>query len=194
MPRLNPAPGGEKGIQMTTATGSIAETITRTLERTKGLANALVEGTTSEQFARQPQADGKTINTNHGAFVYGHLSLYPKMILEILGKDSSVIAHPEKFAELFMHGVDCRDDSEGTIYPSKDEIVSYFNTAHDEVISTIKTLDDDTLNAAFAGDEWYVEMAGTPAALCIFMLHDHYMFHLGQMSAWRRCMGLGSAT
>ncbi|MBL4590697.1 MAG: DinB family protein [Phycisphaerales bacterium] len=179
---------------MTTATSSVAETITRTLQRTTDLANALLEGTTAEQFARMPSADGKTINTNHAAFVIGHLSIYPKMILEILGQDSSAIAHPDKFADLFMHGVDCQDDPDGTIYPSKDEIVGYFHKAHEEATKVINTLDDDTLNKAFSGDDWYVDFSKTPASLCIFMLHDHYMFHLGQLSAWRRCMGLGSAT
>lgn len=179
---------------MTTATSSMGQTITRTLSRTKGLADALLEGVNAEQFARMPQADGKAINTNHPAFVYGHLSIYPKMILDILGKDSSVIENPPKFADLFMHGVECQDDPNDDIYPSKDEIVSYFHKAHEVVTQVVSELDDETLNAAFSGDEWYVEMAQTPAALCIFMLHDHYMFHLGQMSAWRRCMGFGSAT
>ena len=80
------------------------------------------------------------------------------------------------------------------VYPSMDSIVKHFHAAHETVIKVIQGLDDDALNAAFTGDDWYVEMAGTPGALCVFMLHDHYMFHLGQLSAWRRCMGLGSAT
>ncbi|MCA9302614.1 MAG: DinB family protein [Phycisphaerales bacterium] len=178
---------------MTTATSSLAETITRTLERTAGLAGALLEGVKAEDFARMPKADGKTINTNHPAFVYGHLSLYPKTILDLLGKDSSAIDHPAKFSDLFMHGVDCQDDPDSTIYPDMETIVSYFKKAHEAVIEAIKGLDDDTLNAPFSGDGWYVEFAKTPASLCIFMLHDHYMFHLGQMSAWRRCFGLGHA-
>jgi len=179
---------------MTTATSSMAKTITRTLCRTKDLADSLLAGVTAEQFARFPVADGKPINTNHGAFVYGHLSIYPKMILDILGKDSSAIENPPKFADLFMHGVDCQDDPNGEIYPSMDEIVDYFRAAHEATIKVVSELDDDTLNTPFTGEDWYVEFAQTPASLCIFMLHDHYMFHLGQMSAWRRCMGLGSAS
>jgi hypothetical protein len=179
---------------MTTTTTSLGHTITRTLARTKDLADALLTGITAEQFARMPVADGKTINTNHGAFVCGHLSIYPKMILGILGLDASAIENPANFDELFMHGVDCQDDPNGDIYPSMDAIVKHFHSAHETVIKAIQGLDDDTLNAPFTGDDWYVEMAGTPAALCVFMLHAHYMFHLGQLSAWRRCMGLGSAT
>jgi len=179
---------------MTTATTSTAQTITRTLTRTKDLADSLLAGITAEQFARFPVADGKAINTNHAAFVFGHLSIYPKMILGILGLDASAIENPPKFDELFMHGVDCQDDSNGDIYASMDEIVAHFNSAHETVIKAIQGLDDEALNAQFTGDDWYVEFAQTPASLCIFMLHDHYMFHLGQLSAWRRCMGLGSAT
>jgi len=178
---------------MTTATSSVAETITRTLERTNGLANALLEGVNAEQFSAMPRADGKVINTNHPAFVYGHLSLYPKMLLGFLGKDASEIEHPAGFAELFMHGVDCQDDPSGANHPGKDEIVAYFNRAHKFATDTIKGMSDEELNTPLTGEEWYVEFAKTPAAICIFMLHDHYMFHLGQMSAWRRCFGLGQA-
>ena len=183
-----------KEIDMTTTTSSTAQTVTRTFSRTKGLANGLLEGVSAEQFARFPVADGKAINTNHAAFVYGHLSIYPKTILGVLGKDSSSIEIPAKFTDLFMHGVDCQDDPNGDIYPPMDEIVSYFNKAHDVLIDAINEIDDETLNAVFTGDDWYVDFAQTPASLCIFMLHDHYMFHLGQMSAWRRCVGLGPAS
>lgn len=179
---------------MTTTTTSMAQTITRTLTRTKDLADSLLVGITAEQFARFPVADGKPINTNHAAFVFGHLSIYPKMILGILGLDDSAIVNPPKFDDLFMHGVDCQDDPNADIYASMDKIVAHFNNAHETVIKAIQTLDDDALNVQFTGDDWYVEFAQTPASLCIFMLHDHYMFHLGQLSAWRRCMGLGSAT
>lgn len=178
---------------MTIATSSIADTITRTLERTTGLAAALLEGVNDADFSSMPKSDGKTINTNHPAFIYGHLSLYPKTIMDLLGLDGSSIEHPENFSELFMHGVECKDDPDGSHYPSKDEIVGYFNKAHETVIAAIKGLDDDALNAPFTGEGWYVDFAKTPASLCIFMLHDHYMFHLGQMSAWRRCFGLGHA-
>ena len=178
---------------MTTTTTSTAQTITRTLVRTKELADALLAGVTAEQFARFPVADGKPINTNHAAFVFGHLSIYPKMILGILGVESD-FENPAKFDDLFMHGVDCQDDPNGNIYPAMDEIVNHFRAAHETVTKVIQELDDEVLNAPFTGDDWYVEFAQTPAALMIFMLHDHYMFHLGQLSAWRRCMGLGSAT
>ena len=178
---------------MTIATSSMADTITRTLVRTNELANALLADVKADQFSSMPKSDGKTINTNHAAFVYGHLSLYPKLLLGFLGKDASAIEHPPKFAELFMHGIDCVDDRSCETYPGMDEIVEYFNRAHKFAIETIQSMSDEELNTQFTGDEWYVEFAKTPASLCIFMLHDHYMFHLGQMSAWRRCFGLGHA-
>lgn len=178
---------------MTTATSSIADTITRTLARTKELAAALLKDVKDSDFSTMPKSDGKVINTNHPAFIYGHLSLYPKTIMDLLGLDGSSIEHPENFAELFMHGVECKDDHDGSIYPSRDEIVSYFERAHETVIAKIQELDDETLNTPFTGEGWHVDFAKTPASMCIFMLHDHYMFHLGQMSAWRRCFGLGHA-
>jgi len=178
---------------MTTTTSTLAETITRTLQRTRGLADALLKDIPAEKFARFPEVGGQKIVTNHPAFVFGHLSIYPVKLLETLGIDAPEIAVPEGFAEAFENGVECRDDPNHSVYPAMDAITGYFNLAHDTAITRLAQVDDETLNTPFAGDAWYVESMRTPASFIIFMLHDHYMFHLGQVSAWRRCMGLGSA-
>ncbi len=178
---------------MTATTSSTqAQAITRTLSRTADLAQGLLTGVTAENFARMPQADGKAINTNHPSFIYGHLSFYPSYIFDLMGKDGSAIAIPEGWEDLFKHGVDCKDDVNGDIYPPMDEVLAYFKKAHEAVIEMINSCDDETLTKAFEGEGWHVDFAGTPAALTTFMLHSHYMFHLGQMSAWRRCVGLPS--
>jgi len=178
---------------MTMTASPLAETITRTLQRTRGLADALLKDIPAHSFARFPEAGGQTIRTNHPAFIFGHLSLYPVKQLEILGIDAPEIAVPEGFAEVFENGIECKDDPDGSIYPPMDTITGYFNLAHDTAITRLAQIDDDTLNTPFTGDAWYVDAMRTPASMIIFMLHDHYMFHLGQVSAWRRCMGLGSA-
>jgi DinB superfamily len=177
---------------MTTTASTTGQNITRTLARTAELAQGLLTGVTAEQFARMPQADGKAINTNHPCFIYGHLSIYPRFIFELMGKDGSAIDVPEGWEDLFKHGVECKDDVNGDIYPPMDDVLAYFKKAHEAVIEMINGCDDETLTKAFEGEGWHVDFAGTPAALTTFMLHSHYMFHLGQMSAWRRCAGLGS--
>ena len=178
---------------MTTTTSMLAETITRTLQRTRGLADALLDGIEPHQFACFPEIGGTLIETNHPAFVYGHLSQYPVMLLDVMEIDAPEIAVPEGFEELFKNGAECVHDPDRTVYPSKDTITGYFNTAYDIGITRLAQLDDATLDTPFQGDEWYAEAMKTPGSLINFLLHDHYMFHLGQISAWRRCMGLGSA-
>lgn len=177
---------------MTTTASTQGQNITRTLSRTAELAQGLLTGVTKGQFGRLPQADGKAIHTNHPAFIYGHLSIYPRYIFDLMGKDGSAIAIPEGWEDLFKHGAELKDDPKGDIYPPMDEILAYFKESHEAVIEMLNGCDEETLNKAFEGEGWHVDFAGTPAALSTFMLHSHYMFHLGQMSAWRRCVGLGS--
>jgi hypothetical protein len=43
-------------------------------------------------------------------------------------------------------------------------------------------------------DESRRERFPTVGAATNFLLNDHLMFHAGQVSAWRRAVGLGSVT
>lgn len=178
---------------MTTGTMTIAPMLTRTMERTLGLAQALLEGVRDEDFSSFPQIGSTTVETNHPAFIYGHLSIYPFMVASTLGLDASEIAVPEGFDELFKNGVECVHDPEGKTYPSREAIVSYFTRAHAFVFEGMKGLEDGAFLNGIEGNDWAADFFGNGGTMGVFMLHDHYMFHLGQMSAWRRCMGLGSA-
>ena len=51
--------------------------------------------------------DGKPVNTNHPAFVYGHLTTYGPRILALVGKESAAEAAPAGFDALFKAGVEC---------------------------------------------------------------------------------------
>lgn len=174
-------------------TMTMGELLTITTGRTMGLAKGLLTGIDAKDFARQPKSDGKTVDTNHPAFVYGHLALYPARVMGMLGMDASDIACPESYNTLFAAGVKCEDDPAGTKYPPMAEIVARFDTAYARLNEVVKGVDDAALAAPIQGNDRYREVFGTVGGAASFMMHDHLMFHLGQVSAWRRMMGLGSA-
>jgi len=175
-----------------TTTNRIGEMLTLSADRTLGLAKGLLTGVNAAEFAKQPTADGKVVNTNHPAFIYGHLALYPSEVMGHLGHDGSAVACPDSWQDLFKHGATCEHDPEASKYPPMDEIMAKFESGHAALIEAIKSTDDETLLKPIADEGWR-EFLHTNGAMAGFMVHNHVMFHLGQMSAWRRMMGLGSA-
>jgi hypothetical protein len=141
-------------------------------------------------FARKPRGEGgKIVNANHPAFVYGHLSLYAKAVAEKVGLDGSRLAAPAGFDALFDQGKECQDDPAGTIYPPMKTITEAFFNNYRGLLEILPKVPDAKL------------LEPNPTAkrfpligeFAMFLLTSHIMMHLGQVSTWRRCMGLGSA-
>ncbi|MFK7884674.1 MAG: DinB family protein [Phycisphaerales bacterium] len=176
----------------TTTENRIGEMLTLTTARTMGLAKGLLNGVDAKDFAKQPMADGKVIDTNHPAFVYGHLAIYPAKVMGMLGHDGASAACPDSWEEMFKNGAVCTHDADNSNHPSMDEIIAKFESGYAALIEATKATSDDVLLQPIAEEGWR-DVFGTNGGMVGFMLHDHFMFHLGQMSAWRRAMGLGSA-
>lgn len=154
-------------------------------------AEGLLKDVTKEMFARQPKGPKGTIDTNHPAFVYGHLGLYPKKIMEIAGGDASGLDAPAGFADLFEAGKECRDDPTGSIYPAMETVTSQFFSSHKTLFARLAELDDAQLAAPHGLDSDFAKKFPSRAAFAGFMVGPHPFVHIGQISAWRRCMGLG---
>ncbi len=169
--------------------GQIGTIITTATERVAGLGAGLLKDIDASKAARMPEG----INCNHPVFVYGHLSIYPQMVMGMLGQEAGETAVPESYNDLFMHGVECKDDTDGSIYPSLDEVVANCTRAYEALIAYAKNADDNLLVKDIEGNEGFKDAFGTNAAMIMFLIHDHPMFHYGQVSTWRRAMGLGSA-
>ena len=170
----------------------IAEIVTLGAQRTRAHAEKLLVGITPGMFARQPVIGGRKIETNHPAFVFGHLSLYPPRLLQLFECDSAAVDLPAKWSDLFQRGAACVDDAAGTHYPPLAELTAAYVRGYDAAIAAIAQAPDSAFTRPMP-DERYRSMLPTVGAAAFFMLNNHVMFHLGQVSAWRRCMGLGPA-
>lgn len=162
-----------------------ASTIVPAAKVSVGYAQALMEGVSSDRFARKPEG----VDTNHPAFCFGHLAIYPDWILGVIGRED--LAKPrDGFDELFKHGAECKDDPDGSIYPAMDEIMGYFTERHETLFGALEEISDDVF-AQVNPNENMRDMCPTIGSLVNFMLTSHAMMHCGQISAWRRMFGLG---
>lgn len=178
--------------------GQHSAAIAAPARRTRMYAERLMVGVTPAIAARKPVftkgGDTITIDANHPVFVLGHLALYPAQILGLIDRSdlSPSIAVPAAWEEKFKNGAPCQDDPSGTIYPAFSEICAAYFKATDAMLDAVESMDDAILLTPTA-HEGYAKIFPVTGPTLIFMLNNHTMMHLGQVSTWRRCMGLPPA-
>lgn len=154
----------------------------------------LLAGIPPHRFARLASPGGVTIQSNHPAFVYGHLTLYPAIVLRSCGLDDSPAARdappPADFERLFGRRVPCLDDPAGTIYPPMDAIVSAYQRAWRAGLDALRAIPDDAWTQPNRDPDRKATFT-TAGFAAVFLLCNHSAVHLGQVSAWRRMEGLG---
>jgi hypothetical protein len=154
---------------------------------------AMMKDVTPQMAARKPSPGGKVIDCNHPAWVYGHLALYSSRLCELAGIEPGPTAKPAGWDELFKNGTSCLDDPSGTIYPPIEQLQQHYLNGYRHVLAKIAEVSDDALNKPNPAGGRMTELFPTVGAMAVFMLVGHPMSHLGQVSTWRRAMGLGSA-
>ncbi|TWU16483.1 DinB family protein [Allorhodopirellula heiligendammensis] len=157
-----------------------------------GYAERLLQGIPASQFGRFAEVNGQTIHSNHPAFIIGHLSLYPSRVVAELGGNAEAINPSSQYESLFSPSASCVDDPDATIYPAMDEITEKFFTAQRAAIETLRASDDSLFPAETPLERMRAKFP-TIGSLHAFYLGGHVMMHLGQLSAWRRAMGMDPA-
>ena len=156
-------------------------------------AERIVAGIRPESFARLAAPGGTTIQSNHPAFVFGHLNLYPHRIMNALKLPPGPTAYPATYEALFKNGQPCLDDPKGNIYPPMKELVDLFSNAYKAAIAAVSAAPDNILTAPNPAEGRMRELFPTIGAALTFYLGGHVQNHFGQLSAWRRMMGLPAA-
>ena len=157
-----------------------------------GYAERLLKDVTPEKFARYAGVGDTVIESNHPAFVYGHLSLYAPRIIVQVGGDAAKLLPPPNFTELFSKDAKCVDDPDGSIYPPMDEVTSTMLDGYRAAADALERADDEVFTTENPNEAMRGKFA-TTGAMHAFYVGGHFMLHMGQMSAWRRAMGLGPA-
>ncbi|MBM4112499.1 MAG: DinB family protein [Phycisphaerae bacterium] len=169
---------------MPTATLSrFAPIVVPQLRLALGYAAKLVADVPADRFAHMPAP-----KVNHPAFNIGHLAIYPERVLEVVGR-RELAAPDERFVELFKAGTPCVEQ-DGR-YPAKDEIMKRFNGRWELVAATLPEIPDERFAEANPLEGRMRELLPTIGAMVNFLCGSHLQMHLGQVSVWRRLMGLG---
>lgn len=148
----------------------------------------------AERFARLPHGEVGAVPTNHPAWVYGHLSLYAPYVVKYAGdtEPAEALAAPEEWQDRFGMGSECLDDASGERYPDKAEIMAQFERGYAAALEATERAEDALFLAANPNEKMR-ERFPTVGTAIVFMLTTHTALHAGQVSAWRRMEGLGSA-
>ena len=89
-----------------------------------GYAERMLKDVRPNHFARFAKIGDTVIESNHPAFIYGHLSLYAPRVIEQVGGDAAKFSPSASFQQLFSKDAKCIDDAEGSLYPPMDEVTS----------------------------------------------------------------------
>ncbi len=170
---------------------SLGFTISDSLQLSLGYAERLLKGVNADQFARFGSPGGQVVESNHAAFVLGHLSLYAPIMLKDLGHNAPTT--PDAFQEVFSKNAQCVDDSRGTIYPPMDHVTEFFFSGYRTVLEALQATGDEAFQQPNPLGGPMAEKFPTLGSMHAFYAGGHMMMHLGQLSAWRRMQGIGAA-
>lgn len=145
-------------------------------------AKKLVADLSEAQMTARPA--GTTMN--HPAWILGHLSM-PQIWLKDMFKLPTVA--PARWAEMFNY---MTQPGQGP-YPAKAELVAMLEQTHQMLTALAGRLTDAQL-AAPVEDEEMRQYSPTAGDGLVGLMTTHESLHLGQLSAWRRAMGLPSVS
>ena len=143
----------------------------------------MVKDLLDEQMVWQPHGV-----VNHPAWILGHLALSSDGLARRLGLESTL---PDGWAETFGAGgvpSGAADD-----FPGRDRILDELAAQHARVADAVATANPTFFAAPFP-DERRRQTFPTLGDYAAFVMTAHEGSHIGQIAAWRRAMGLGSAT
>ncbi|WP_437204709.1 DinB family protein [Planctomicrobium sp. SH664] len=144
-----------------------------------GYLQMLLSDLQDEQLAAQPVA-----GTNHPLWTLGHLAVSADSCLGRFGSEKTL---PETWGKLFGPG--STPTSNPADYPSRQELLA----AVEERYATLCALVSGWTQAEAGQANPHPrlkEKLPTVEGLAAFILTGHYGIHLGQLSMWRRTMGL----
>lgn len=158
----------------------LASAISITWKRNRDYALRLVGDLTEAQMTAQP-APGQRMN--HAAWVLSHLNVY------------SPIAAAMLRGRPFADPLDARYGQKSEVsddpgeYEAKAILVEAFTRLHDDAARALEETTPEILASPTALERWRTQHP-LNGQMAMTLMVKHESFHLGQLSAWRRAMGL----
>jgi hypothetical protein len=135
----------------------------------------------ADQFTHQPAG-----LKNHPAWTVGHLAVSLDAAADLLGGGQEL---PENWSKLF--GMGSQPTGDAAAYPDKATLVASLESQCERVAAAYESATPGQL--AGQTPEAFRNMLPTVEAAIVFLLTGHHATHLGQLSSWRRAMGMDFA-
>lgn len=165
----------------------IKASIIRQYDFNLAYAKILVADLSPRQMTMTP-VDGLE---NHPSFTLGHLVSASAMVAEDLGAAPEISAGWHDLFSRNGPGDPRRPDPDKSKYPDKETLLLELNGQHEKVKKLLQQADDRQLAREIKWRFGY--LMPTLLDVVIFFCINHEAMHLGQLSAWRRAMGLPPA-
>ena len=139
----------------------------------------LVGDIADERMAEQPLP-----GVNHPAWILGHLAATADFASTLLGGEKTL---PPQWVPLFQPGskpTACRSD-----YPPKDELQRAFEQSFQQLRQKASAASTEQLSRPNTSAR-AKEALPTAKEMVAFLLTGHAGIHLGQLSMWRRLIGI----
>lgn len=161
----------------------LASAVAVTWKRNRDYALRLVSDVSDQDMTRQPRGLADNPRMNHPAWVLAHLNVYAPIAASML--------RGLPFADPVDHryGQKSEVSPDPAEYPSRAALIEEFTRLHDDAGEALAESTDAILASPTPLERWRAQHPLTGQMLVTLMV-KHESFHLGQLSAWRRAMGL----
>ncbi len=158
----------------------LATAILITWRRNAGYALRLVGDLSDQQMLAQP-IPGRILN--HPAWVLSHLTLYTTICADML--------RAKPFADPVDHKYGAKSEPllDPAAYEPRTKLIDLYKSAHDDAEAALLQVKDQTLAAPTPLERWRT-LHPTTGDMLVTLMVKHESAHLGQLSAWRRALGL----
>lgn len=152
------------------------------LEKNHAWALSLVADLDDGQMVLEPPGS-RPRPMNHAAWVLCHLKTYRPIVAQLIRGAS----FPDPLDHPF--GMKSFPQPDRSLYPPKDAILGELETGRGLVESALRDSTDATWAAPVTLVRWQSRWTSVGMGVP-FLLLNHENMHLGQLSAWRRALGL----
>ncbi len=131
-----------------------------------------------DDLARQPVEA-----MNHPAWLVGHLSVYHAVVVAMCAGQTFTNPWDQPY------GKNSQPSPERSVYPAKSALMSMYETGHAQAVEAIAHASAEAFAAAIPHDTWGKAFSIVGRAVT-FLATNHFAYHVGQLSGWRRAMAL----
>lgn len=159
----------------------LASAILISWRRNGAYALRLAGDLTDAQFAAQPP--GLPAIINHPAWVLAHLNVYAPICSAMLRRQAFTdpIDHP--------YGQKSEVSPRAADYPARTQLLADYQRTHDDAQRALESAVDRVLAEPNPLERWRT-LHPTIGDMLMTLMVKHESHHLGQLSTWRRAMGL----